>query len=226
MPILRQISRTGVPVSACLMAKATGLGKARYILNTHIPPELWDFMHDNSADWQTAYSVVLEEVLKRYDTDLDNVSFLSTGVDQDNIAWAEETYEEFWVLAFVTAGVKTNAMRIGCDEASGIERNGKFEKIGTINVILLTGSSLETPTLASSYITLTEAKNVALQELDIRSAAHPDWQATGTGTDQIITVSGTGDKYTYVGGHTKLGEMMARAITRAVKQAIRNCWGY
>ncbi|RAL70084.1 Adenosylcobinamide amidohydrolase [Dehalococcoides mccartyi] len=50
-------------------------------------------MHDNSADWQTAYSVVLEEVLKRYDTDLDNVSFLSTGVDQDNIAWAEETYE-------------------------------------------------------------------------------------------------------------------------------------
>jgi len=132
----------------------------------------------------------------------------------------------FWVLTFATAGVKTNAMRIGCDEASGMERNGKFERIGTINVILLTGSSLETPTLASSYITLTEAKNVALQELDIRSAAHPDWQATGTGTDQIITVSGTGDKYTYAGGHTKLGEMMARATTRAVKQAIRNCRGY
>ncbi|WP_437236166.1 adenosylcobinamide amidohydrolase, partial [Dehalococcoides sp. HCBD] len=57
-------------------------------------------------------------------------------------------------------------------------------------------------------------------------AVHPDWQATGTGTDQIITVSGTGGKYTYVGGHTKLGEMMARATTRAVKQAIRNCRGY
>ncbi|MDP4279201.1 MAG: adenosylcobinamide amidohydrolase [Dehalococcoides mccartyi] len=142
------------------------------------------------------------------------------------LAWAEESYEEFWALAFATAGVKTNAMRIGCDAASGIERNGKFEKIGTINIILLTGSALETPTLASSYITLTEAKNVALQELDIRSAVHPEWQATGTGTDQIISVSGGDDKYTYVGGHTKLGEMMAKAATQAVKQAVRNCRGY
>jgi adenosylcobinamide amidohydrolase len=215
-----------LPEERNILSTRTGLGKAKYILNTHIPPELWNFMHDNSADWQTAYSVVLEEVLKRYGTDLDNVSFLSTGVDQDNIAWAEETYEEFWVLAFATAGVKTNAMRIGCDAASGIERNGKFEKIGTINIILLTGSTLETPTLASSYITLTEAKNVALQELDIRSAVHPELQATGTGTDQIISVSGTGDKYTYVGGHTKLGEMMAKSATRAVRQAIMNCRGY
>jgi Uncharacterized conserved protein len=215
-----------LPEERNILSTRTGLGKARYILNTHIPPELWDFMHDNSSDWQTAYSVVLEEVLERYGTDLDKVSFLSTGVDQDKIAWAEESYEEFWVLAFATAGVKTNAMRIGCDAASGIERNGKFEKIGTINIILLTGSTLETPTLASSYITLTEAKNVALQELDIRSAVHPEWQATGTGTDQIISVSGGGDKYTYVGGHTKLGEMMAKAATQAVKQAVRNCRGY
>ncbi|MFS2315566.1 adenosylcobinamide amidohydrolase, partial [Dehalococcoides mccartyi] len=59
-----------------------------------------------------------------------------TGVDQDNIGWAEETYEEFWVLACATAGVKTNGRRIGCDAASGIEGNGKFEKIGTINIIL------------------------------------------------------------------------------------------
>jgi adenosylcobinamide amidohydrolase len=139
----------------------------------------------------------------------------------EHLGWAEEVYEELWVLAFVTAGVKTNAMRVGKDRASDIERNGQFEKLGTINIILLTNVSLNSAALAASFITITEAKAVALQELDVRSSYNPGWQATGTGTDQIVVVSGKGGRCTYVGGHAKVGELMARAVTSATINAIK-----
>ena len=112
-------------------------------------------------------------------------------------------------------------MRIGKDRASHIERNGEFERIGTINTILLTNISLSSAALASSFIVITEAKVIALQELGIRSSYNPDWQATGTGTDQIVVVSGLGSKCAYVGGHTKIGELMARAATSATIDAIK-----
>ena len=44
---------------------------------------------------------------------------------------------------------------------------------------------------------------------------------TGTGTDQIIMASGYGEKCTYVGGHTKIGEMIARAVTSSTVNAIK-----
>jgi adenosylcobinamide amidohydrolase len=112
-------------------------------------------------------------------------------------------------------------MRVGKDRAGSIERHGLFERIGTINTILLTSASLDLAALATSFITITEAKNIALQELDIRSSYNPDWQATGTGTDQIIVVWGDGSRCTYVGGHSKIGELMAQAVTSATISAIK-----
>jgi len=183
-------------------------------------------MHDESHSWQDTYGQIMKDVLSELGRTIEDIAFMSTGVNQEKVAWHEEIYDEFWVICFTTAGVKTNAMRVGVDKASGIERNGKFEKIGTINNIVLTNAILEPPALASSFITITEAKNVALQELDIRSAYAPNLMATGTGTDQITIVSGTEYKYTYVGGHTKLGEMMARTVTSSTIQAIRNSRGF
>ena len=58
--------------------------------------------------------------------------------------------------------------------------------------------------------------------MNVKSSYTPEWQATGTGTDQIVVVSGKGGKVDYVGGHTKLGELMARAVTSATIQAIKN----
>lgn len=162
------------------------------------------------------------EIIVERDLPRNRVAVLSTGVNMDDLAWAGEIYEELWVLAFVTAGVQTNALRIGKDRASGIERNGQFEPIGTINTILLTNAWLSSAALASSFIAITEAKVGALQELDIRSSFNPDLQATGTGTDQIVVVSGRGNKCQYVGGHTKGGELIARAVNRATIEAIKN----
>lgn len=215
-----------LPEKRQMLSTRHGYKATDVICNCHVPKTLWDYMHDESRCWQESYGQIMKEVLDERGTTIEHIAFLSTGLNQEKVAVAEEVYEEFWVLAITTAGVKTNAMRVGVDKATGIERNGKFEKIGTINNIVLTNAILEPPTLASSFITITEAKNVALQELDIKSAYDPTRLATGTGTDQIITVSGLEYKYTYVGGHTKLGEMMAVAVTRSTVNAIRNARGF
>lgn len=193
-----------------------GFRKVKAICNCHLPESLWDIAH-SPPKWKT----YLKEVFNELDLPLDKVAGLFTGVNMEHLAWAEKVYEPLWVLAFVTAGVKTNAMRIGEDRASDIKQNGQSEKAGTINTILLTNASLNSAALAASFITITEAKVIALQKLDIRSSYNPDWQATGTGTDQIVVVSGKGAKCTYVGGHAKVGELIARAVTQTTIDAIK-----
>lgn len=198
-----------------------GFKKVKAVCNCYLPESLWQLPHGRHSNWRTYFREIRKELLIEPDLPPDKVAILSTGVHMEHLAWAKEVYEELWVMAFITAGVETNAMRIGKDRASDIEKDGHFEKIGTINIILLTNASLDQAALASSFITITEAKVIALQELDIRSSYNPDWQATGTGTDQIVVVSGKGNKCTYVGGHAKIGELMARAVTQATIDAIK-----
>ena len=214
-----------LPEPRTLLSTRQGFMKAKTIFNCHIPKALGDYMHDQTKEQKKLYHEMLSDVLKEYQLGINDFAFLSTAVTMDKIAWSEEVYEDLWVIAFTTAGVKNNAMRIGRDKAGGIERNGQFIRLGTINTILVTNASFDQAALASAIIAATEAKNVALQELDIRSAFNHDWLATGTGTDQVIVVSGDGEKCTYVQGHTKIGEMMARAVIRSTTEAIRNCAG-
>lgn len=147
-------------------------------------------------------------------------TILATGVDIDAIAWRRESYKDLWVIALATAGVTTNALRIGYDRAGAVERDGRFEPVGTINIITLTNARLTTAALAASMVTATEAKVIALQDLDVRSVYSPEVQASGTGTDQVLVISGEGPACTSVGGHTVLGEIMARAITAAVTASL------
>jgi len=214
-----------LPEPRSLLSTRQGFMKAKTVFNCHIPKALGDYMHDQTKEQKKLYHEMLSDVLKEYNLGIDDFAFLSTAVTMDKIAWAEETYEDLWVVAFTTAGVKNNAMRIGRDKAGGIERNEQFIRLGTINTILVTNASFDQAAQASAIIAATEAKNVALQELDIRSAFSPDCLATGTGTDQVIVVSGDGEKCTYVQGHTKIGEMMARAVISSTTDAIRNCAG-
>ncbi len=200
-----------------VLSSRDGFRKIRAVCNCYLPESLWPLFHAAPDKWQS----YLNEIIKGVDLSPGEVTALSTGVNMDDVAWKEEVFDELWVLAFVTAGVKSNAMRIGQDVASSTERNGKFEKLGTINTVLFTSASLDLTALAASFITITEAKNIALQELDVRSSYNPGWQATGTGTDQIVVVSGSGERCTYVGGHTKIGELMARAVTSATISAIK-----
>jgi len=75
--------------------------------------------------------------------------------------------------------------------------------------------------MTRAIICATEAKTAALQDLDIRSHYTPLVnQATGTGTDNMIVVQGTGIRIKNAGGHSKMGELIAKAVYSGVKGAI------
>ncbi len=196
----------------CLSTRE-GFKKVKVVANNYNPPPLWEFVHQN-------YNAYVNKILSDLNLSSAKTAMLLTGADMDNFALKKEEYLEFKVFALVTAGTKSNAQRIGIDRAGSLERDGRFETLGTINVIVLTNALLSEGAMARGMITLTEAKVVALEDLDIRSSYNPEIRATGTGTDNAIIVSGQGARIDYLGGHSKMGELMAKAVTSAVKEAI------
>jgi adenosylcobinamide amidohydrolase/ABC-type Fe3+-hydroxamate transport system substrate-binding protein len=139
---------------------------------------------------------------------------LMTGTDMDNLAVQKAAYKDLEVTALVTAGVKGNAMRMSRD-------TGNYYQPGTINIIVLANRRLSPRAMARAVITVTEAKTAALLDLDIRSSYTPmDLRATGTGTDNVVVVQGQGPTVDMTGGHTKIGELIARAVHGGVTEAV------
>lgn len=196
-----------------ILSTLEGFMKVKFVGNHYIPEKLWGFIHRHKKEYE-----------KKIYTDLkiypNKIAMLYTGVDMDNISIKIGEYDNIKIYACVTAGVKSNAQRIGVDKAENIEKEGGFKRLSTINAIILTNMFLTDGAIARSIITITEAKTQSLQDLDIRSSYNSKIQATGTGTDNIIVVSGCGPKITCVGGHVKAGEIMAKEVTCAVKNGI------
>ncbi len=168
--------------------------------------------------WGIGHKLGLEKIRERvYEVigkSEDTAGFLFTGADMDNLAIKKERFREMEVYALVTAGVKSNAVRMSADE-------GRFYEPGTINIILLPNMKLSPRAMTRAIISATEAKTAALQDLDIRSSYTPRiHQATGTGTDNIIVVEGEGIQVDNSGGHSKMGELIARAVYGAVQEAV------
>ena len=199
-----------------VLSTLEGFKKVGFVVNHYSPPELWDFLHKQRNEYE-------EKIHAGLKLDHSEVAMLFTGVDTDNIFIKKEEYGKIKFYACVTAGVKSNAQRIGVDKAGSVEiKEGNFKNLGTVNIILLTNVPFSDGAMARSLITITEAKTIAFEDLNIRSSYNPEIQATGTGTDSIIVISGAGfePKITCTGGHTKAGEIMAKAVTTAVKEAI------
>ena len=203
-----------------ILSGRQGYRKVSAICNLYMPEPLWPRLHRGTGTWNGYFREVLKSAIKQFELPLSRVAVLSTGVDMNQLAWADESCGDEWALAFITAGVYSNAMRLG--QEKDCSRGAK--KPGTINTVLFTSATLSAAMLAASFITVTEAKVIALEELDIKSAYSPHLNATGTGTDQVVIVSGDGPCASYVGGHTTLGKMMAGTVTKATVQAIRKRW--
>lgn len=206
-----------------VLSTREGFKEVKYVGNHSIPVPFWDKVH-NYKDYEN-------QVLNKIGIKKEDIALLSTGANMDNLAVAKEEFDEFYVVAFTTAGAKHNAIRLGDEEADYIEKDfktykivdGKIvpkEEIGTVNIILITNANLTDGAMARAIITITEAKTNAFQELNIRSTKHPELQATGTGTDNIVVVKGFGSGVDYTGGHTKMGEMIAKAVKRSVIEAL------
>jgi adenosylcobinamide amidohydrolase len=198
-----------------VLSTLDGLKKVFYIANTYNPYDLSIWTMANFMQYKRDFPLAMG-ISPR------NISFLSTGVNMDDLALCEKSYKNFQVSCIATAGAKGNALRTGVEVATHVEQPGSLVKVsGTINLLILTNSTLTDGAMARAIITATEAKTAALQDLNVRSTAYPQYQATGTGTDNVIVASGTvGEPLLLTSGHTKMGELIGCAVKEAVTEAL------
>ena len=199
-----------------ILSTLDGYRNVSFVANSHQPPELSESIMKDYAEFEEDFPKVLG-------IPCSDLSFLSTGANMDNLAVCKKSYQDRIVCCLATGGVG-NALRAGVDEADWMEQDGIFAKtLGTINIIILTNVTLTDGAMARSIITATEAKTAALQDMDARSSVSPENQATGTGTDNMIVVSGTdpNKKVRHTGGHTKMGELIGATTKIAVAETIK-----
>ena len=178
------------------------------IVNHYTPPPNWLVDHNHGID------SIRDRICSALNLDRSKTSILITGADMNNLAVTKEKFKDLEVYAFVTAGVNSNAMRMGRDI-------GGFYEPGTINVIIMSNMQMSNRAMTRAIITATEAKTAALLDMDIRSSySNGAYRATGTGTDNVALVQGTGEILEGTGGHTKFGELIAKAVYKGVKEAI------
>jgi ABC-type Fe3+-hydroxamate transport system substrate-binding protein/adenosylcobinamide amidohydrolase len=176
--------------------------------NHYASQPCWAVAHRDGMD------AMADRICRAMDRRRDTSSFMMTGADMDKLSVQTAAFRDMRVYALVTAGVSSNALRTSVD-------TGHYYEPGTINIILLTNMTLSQRAMTRAIITATEAKTAALADLDIRSSfSGMRHQATGTGTDNIIVVQGTGVDIDNSGGHTKMGELLAKAVYAGVTEAV------
>ncbi len=147
---------------------------------------------------------------------------MGTAASMENVAIHTQTYENLTVTAIVTGGVEVNGGRVGdpADYFQPIDKSS-IEKPGTINIILVIDADLPPGILNRAMVTCTEAKTAALQEL-MAGSNYSTGLATGSGTDQTIVIANPASPLYFesAGKHSKLGELIGRAVLPAVKEAL------
>ena len=150
----------------------------------------------------------------------EKVSGMSTAASMENVAVETLKYKELTVTAIVTGGIETNGGRVG-DPADYYRPQEKPVKYGTINIMLVLDCDLAPGTIARALVTCTEAKTAAIQEL-LEGSKYSQGLATGSGTDQTMIVCNA-ESELYLDGagkHSKLGELIGKAVIAAVKKAL------
>lgn len=172
---------------------------------------------------------------ERYQTELckeyelpELTASLGTAANMQYAAIESCSFRDLSVTAICTGGVEGNAGRAG-DPASVWEGDEGFEALaapgteppGTINIMLLVNRELTPGAMVRTIMMATEAKSAVLQELAV-SSRYSAGLATGTGTDQIAVASrlGASRPLTSAGKHSKLGELVARAVMAALRRTL------
>jgi predicted amidohydrolase/adenosylcobinamide amidohydrolase len=205
------------------LSTSDGMLNARAALNHAGHPLLWQtlgmrFMGQDGRGGKAYAEHVHENMAGLLQLDKSSVAAMSTAADLDNLAVVTRQHGPLTVTVLATAGARTNAIRTGVDAGTYIENE---TPAGTINIMLLTNIKLTDAAMARALITVTEGKTAALQDLNVPSTYTPAAQATGTGTDSIIVVSGTqGPQASYTGGHSRIGELIGKASHAAVLEAL------
>lgn len=182
------------------------------VFNHHLTQENIDYLEDHDVGDYLIQHCGSLNIDSDYSTGLTTLALMK------NVSIVTKSYRNLEVVALTTAGVRTNAVRAG-DPASFYEENGKF---GTINTIILINSHLDYETMLEAFMTATEAKTVALNDLKIPSR-YSNGYATGTGTDGLCIFSNleSDNTLTNAGKHSKLGELIGQCVIESVRNAVR-----
>lgn len=218
------------PEKRRVLSTTDGWVDARAVVNHAAQPQLWlSVCQVLKTEQEVGGKVYLRKIRERIAGQLgistDAVALTGTAADMDNLAVVTRSFKPFTVTVLVTAGAETNALRTGVDEGAYVE--GGEEPKGTVNILILTDARLTDGAMARAIITATEAKTAAFQDLKVPSSYTKGIQATGTGTDSIIVASGkTGPVVTQTGGHSKIGELIGKAVYEAVLVALEKQNGF
>ncbi|MEN6374111.1 MAG: adenosylcobinamide amidohydrolase [Smithella sp.] len=222
------------PQNRRILSTNDGVLDIKAVANHSAHPQLWNCVDEGAkTDHKVGAKVYMQNIRKRTaDTcglRIDGLAMMGTSADMDNLAVVTKAHHPFVVTALVTAGAKGNAVRTGVDEGSYVEADptsgtpatSKEPKPGTINIMLLTNARVTDGGMVRAVITATEAKTAALEDLHVPSTYTKNAQATGTGTDGMIIVSGSsGPLVTYPGGHSRIGGLIGKAVYEAVVEAL------
>ncbi len=183
------------------------------VFNQHLSQDKIDYLENHDVCEYLINECRLMEIDSNYSTGL------ITLAEMNNLSIVSKSFRNLEVTSISTAGVRTNASKAG-DPSSYWQENGEYH-FGTINIIVLINANLSKSTLMEAFMTATEAKTVALNNLKIPSQ-YSNGYATGTGTDGLCIFSNvdSDDKITNAGKHSKLGELIAKSVIESVTKAI------
>ncbi len=174
-----------------------GRRSAKHIINHTVPK---NFNHVNPE-------VVLTRVAKKLALNVNETTGMMTAAKTSKTTTARRK----GIFVAVTAGT-SNAAAAGDSPA-------KYGA-GTINTIVVMDGVLDEPAFAGMIQTVTEAKVMALRNLDIRSCAS-HLPATGTTTDAtLIASTARGKRHRYAGTATDIGASVSIVVTDAITKAI------
>ncbi|MFO0753493.1 MAG: adenosylcobinamide amidohydrolase [Thermodesulfovibrionales bacterium] len=218
------------PEKRRVLSTTDGWVDALAVVNHAAQPQLWFSMcqvlkTEHEVGGKVYLRNIRERIARQLGISPDAIAQTGTAADMDNLAVVTKVFKPFTVTVLVTAGAETNALRTGVDEGAYVE--GGEDPKGTVNILVLTDARLTDGAMARAIITATEAKTAAFQDLRVPSSYTKGVQATGTGTDSIIVVSGkTGPVVTQTGGHSKIGELIGKAVYEAVLVALEKQNGF
>jgi adenosylcobinamide hydrolase len=194
--------------------RAGGMTRARYILNHQVAAKpIGEDDHGRGPSARDADPARALSQLARSLGIRDTFVGLMTAVSIEDVVIARAAHARIWVEGFVTVGT-SNAVRAG-EPVMLSQRNRRGTHPGTINLILVTNARLSASAMVGMVQVATEAKTAVLLHAKVKSWTGRSG-ATGTGTDAVVVVSGQGPFHRYSGTHTILGELVGRAIEKAV----------
>ncbi len=184
----------------------------RHVLNLHV-------RHDPLDGPGLQAHADPEETLARYAQDLGLAGVtagMMTAASMASLRTVCLTASGLSVAALVTAGL-SNALAAGDPAAC---QDGAPQPAGTINQVLVVEAALTEAAFVEAVQVATEAKAGLLAARGVKSTVSGR-PATGTGTDATVVVARLGpEPLHYCGKHVLLGELIARAIARALEQSL------